>query len=138
MTTRRPRPQRSVAATQAGAYLAKAPEFLTAAQLMLDAGYLSAAAGNAVHAGTSAGDSISCVLTGTVSTGEHSDAATHLGAIGGNGRQAARTLRQLLPLKTRAEYDPLPVSPADASKAVVAAERLVALAERTIAEGSSR
>jgi hypothetical protein len=126
-----------VTATQAVAYLAKAREFLAAAQLMLDADNRSAATGNAVHAGISAGDAISCALTGTVSTGDHSDAAAHLKAIGGNGQQAARILQQLLPLKSSAEYDPFPVNPAAARKAVKAAERIVTLAERTIAESSS-
>lgn len=47
--------------------------------------------------------------------------------------RAARQLRRLLPMKTRAEYDPAPMRAADARTAVQAAERMVALAVQTIA-----
>ena len=54
----------------------------------------------------------------------------HLKTIG--DFQGARYLRQLLPLKTPAEYDPSPVSAAQARRAVEAAKRLVEHAERKL------
>jgi hypothetical protein len=100
---------RRAGATDAAAYLAKAGEFLRAAQDSLNLGNNTAAVGNAVHAGILAGDAISAVRSREVWRGEHSLAASHLEAAGDQGRQAARHLRRLLPLKTRAEYDPAPI-----------------------------
>ncbi|MGH9296544.1 MAG: HEPN domain-containing protein [Acidimicrobiales bacterium] len=116
------------------AYLAKAAEFLRAAQDSYELGNGTAATGNAVHAGIAASGALSAALAGSVSQGDHGDAPSHLDAIGGDGKIAARQLRQLLPLKTQAEYDPRPISMADARRAVGAAARLVALAERVIAK----
>jgi hypothetical protein len=59
-------------------YLQKSKEFLRAASDSLELGNCTAAAGNAIHAGISAGDAISAVLIGTVSQGEHADAVGHL------------------------------------------------------------
>ncbi len=98
-------------------------------------GNRTAATGNAVHAGISASDAVAAVLAGAVSQGEHADAAGHLEAIGGDGRVAARQLRQLLPLKRKAEYDPTPMTEAEARRAVTAAERLVMLAARVVHSG---
>jgi negative regulator of replication initiation len=50
------------------------------------------------------------------------------------GRDASNQLRRLLPLKTRAEYDPAPVSSTDAMRAVEQAEKLVALARRVLSD----
>ena len=83
-----------------------------------------------------AGDAISCALVGSVSKGEHADAPEHLKTIG--DAQGARYLRQLLPLKTPAEYDPSPVSAAQARRAVEAAKRLVEHAERKLNEALPR
>ena len=123
---------RAATRADATAYLAKAAEFLRAAQDSFELGNRIAATGNAVHAGIAASDALSAALAGSVSQGDHADAPSHLDAIGGDGKIAARQLRQLLPLKTQAEYDPRPVSVTDARRAVSAAGRLVALAERVI------
>jgi len=117
----------------ARAYLAKAKEFLRAAQDSLQLGNRTAATGNAVHAGIAASDAIVAALAGSISQGEHADAPTHLEAIGGDAKTAARQLRQLLPLKSQAEYDPEPVPLTAARRAVTAAERIVAVAERALA-----
>jgi hypothetical protein len=114
------------------AYVVKAAEFLRAAQDSLQLGNRTAATGNAVHAGIAASDAIAAALVGSVSQGDHADAPGHLDSIGGDARVAARQLRQLLPLKSLAEYDPRPMSVTEARRAVTAAERLVALAERVV------
>jgi len=75
-------------------------------------------------------DAISCALVGSVSKGEHADAPEHLKTIG--DAQGARYLRQLLPLKTPDEYDPAPVSAAQARKAVEAVRRLIEHAEEKL------
>jgi hypothetical protein len=77
-----------------------------------------------------AGDAISCALVGSVSKGEHADAPEHLKTIG--DAQGARYLRQLLPLKTPAEYDPAPLGAAQARRAVEAARRPIEHAEEKL------
>jgi hypothetical protein len=121
----------------ATAYLTKATEFLRAAQDSFELGNRTAATGNAVHAGISASDALSAALVGSVSQGDHADAPSHLDAIGGDGKIAARQLRQLLPLKTQAEYDPRPVSVTNARRALTAAGRLVVLAEQVLSKSGS-
>jgi hypothetical protein len=123
---------RAVKPADAVAYVVKAAEFLRAAQDSLQLGNRTAATGNAVHAGIAASDAIAAALVGSVSQGDHADAPGHLDSIGGDARVAARQLRQLLPLKSLAEYDPRPMSVTEARRAVTAAERLVALAERVV------
>lgn len=124
---------RSATPADAAAYLAKAAEFLRAAQDSFELGNRTAATGNAVHAGIAASDALAAALSGSVSQGgDHADAPDHLDAIGGDAKIAARQLRQLLPLKTQAEYDPRPISVTEARRAVSAASRLVSLAERVV------
>jgi hypothetical protein len=77
-----------------------------------------------------AGDAISCALVGSVSKGEHADAPDHLKMIGDT--YGARYLRQLVPLKTPVEYDPAPVSAAQARRTVEAAKRLIEHAEQKL------
>jgi hypothetical protein len=101
---------RTASPADAAAYLAKAVEFLQAAQDSLALGNRTAATGIA------ASDAITAMLAGSVSQGEHSDAGPS-DAIGGDARAASRYLRQLLPLKARAEYDPRPVAATDARRA---------------------
>jgi hypothetical protein len=119
--------------SEARAYLDKAQEFLRAAEDSLELSHHTAAVGNAVHAGIAAADAFSAVRTRTVWRGEHSRAAGHLEAAGQEGKQAARHLRRLLPMKTRAEYDPAPMRATDARTAVQAAERIVAIALQALA-----
>jgi hypothetical protein len=117
---------------EAAAFLAKAQEFLRAAQDSLELGNNTAAVGNAVHAGILAADVITSTRSRAVWRGEHAQAPAHLEAAGEDGKQAARHLRRLLPLKTRAEYDPAPMRATDATAAVRGATRMVAIARETL------
>lgn len=119
---------RAVNAAEGQAYLTKADEFLYAARESLTAGNHSAAVGNAVHAGILAADAICVVELRTVWRGEHVQAVTHLELAGDQGKQAARHLKRLIPLKARAEYDPAPLRSSDADSAVKAAERMLEIA----------
>jgi len=53
---------------------------------------------------------------------------------GASAGDARAYLRRLLPLKTRAQYDPVPVSAAAARAAVTAAERLVAISRAVLGQ----
>ena len=119
---------RAVNAAEGRAYLTKADEFLYAARESLTAWNHSAAVGNAVHAGILAADAICAVELRTVWRGEHVQAVAHLELAGDQGKQAARHLKRLIPLKTRAEYDPAPLRGSDADSAVKAAERMLEIA----------
>jgi hypothetical protein len=133
MTARRAGQTRPASSADALAYLTKAREFLRAAEDSLALNNLIAAVGNAVHAGIGAADAIAAGRGGAVWKGEHTQGAGHLERVAGtDGREAGRHLRRLLPLKTRAEYDPEPVTLPEASAAVQAAQRIVAVAERVV------
>jgi HEPN domain-containing protein len=120
---------RPVSQAQAQQFAAKAEEFLAAAEYAAVEGHNNAAAGNAVHAGISACDAILGTRTGLRSAGQdHSEVISLIAALPDIGQEAAATLRRLIPLKTKAEYDPAPVSSTDAARAVQQATRLVSLA----------
>jgi hypothetical protein len=134
MPARRQPDTRSTTPAEAKAYLTKAKEFLEAAVSSRELGNNAAAVGNAVHAGIAAADAIAGARGGSVWRGEHGRAPAHLETAGGaEGRQAARQLRRLLPLKNRAEYDPAPLSTRQAAAAVQAAERLFTIASQVVA-----
>lgn len=124
---------RGAGAVEAQGYLDKAREFLRAAGDSLELGNYTAAVGNAVHAGIAAADAISAARARTVWRGEHAQAAKHLESAGTEGKAAARHLRRLLPLKTRAEYDPAPMRVTEARAGVQAAERIVDEATAAVA-----
>jgi hypothetical protein len=97
-----------------------------------------AATGNAVHAGIAASDVIAACRGGTVWKGEHAQAGRHLESVGGSdGRRASTQLRHLVPLKNRAEYDPVPVTKSEAQRAVQAAQRIFAIADQVLASVST-
>jgi hypothetical protein len=129
---------RKASSGDARAHLAKAGEYLQAATDSLALDNRVAATGNAVHAGIAAADAIAAALVGSVWAGEHSQAPAHLEKAGADGRQAATQLRRLLPLKTKAEYDPAPIGQGEARAAVKAAERILAIAERVVAVAPQR
>jgi hypothetical protein len=115
------------------AYLSKAEEFLQAATESLQSQNRVAATSNAIHAGIAAADAIAAARAGAVWRGEHTQAAGHLEASAGvDGKQAGQQLRRLLLLKSRAEYDPDPLTQREARSAVQAAERICAIAERVV------
>lgn len=61
---------------------------------------------------------------------DHARSVALLGEAGPDGNAAARLLGRLLPLKTRAEYEPDDVPKTIATKAVRAATQIVAIAQR--------
>jgi len=132
MTPRRQAATRAANRGDAVAFLAKSREFLRAAQYSLSLEHRVAATGNAVHAGIAAADAIAATRLGSVWVGEHTQAAGHVEGAGTDGRKAAAQLRRLMPLKNRAEYDPVPVPVSEAKSAVKAAERLLAIADRVV------
>lgn len=132
---RRQAQARPASLADASAYLAKAREYLRAAADSHVLGNLIATTGNAIHAGIAAADAIAARSARSVWKGEHGQAPSYLERVAGaDGRDAARHLRRLLPLKSRAEYDPDPVSPTEAAAALQAAERITAIAERVVTD----
>lgn len=111
---------------EAQAHLAKAREFLDAAELELAADLFTAAGSSAVLAGINAKDAICLGLTGrTRKSEDHRAAVPELAAAGPAGKALESTFRRLLALKTSAQYQAAPVSRTDATKAVEWATRMV-------------
>jgi hypothetical protein len=125
----RPLRTRPVTIAQVRAYTAKAREFAEAAASDLGAGRNIAATSLAIHAGISAADAICGARLGVRAAGEDQVLAL-LGQAGPDGAEVARDLRRLLPLKTRAEYEPDDIAGSTAAKAVERAQRCVAVAQR--------
>lgn len=114
---------------EARVFLARAAEFVQAARDAAGRENWDATAGNAVHAAIAAADAISSALLGERWVGDHSGAGRHVERVGDAGQACARQLRTVLPLKNRAEYDPVPVRPAEGQRALMAAERALNLAQ---------
>lgn len=107
-------------------HLAKAREFLDAADLELHMELNTAAASSAVLAGINAKDAICLRLTGrTGKSDDHRAAVPELAAAGPAGKASESTFRRLLGLKTAAQYQAAPISRTDATKAVEWATRMV-------------
>jgi hypothetical protein len=123
-----------VSATQVRAYAAKAKEFAEAATSDLDAGRNIAATSLAIHAGINSADAVSGARLGQRAAGEdHDQVLALLRQAGPDGAEVERDLRRLLPLKTKAEYEPDDVAPSVAAKAVERAQRCAAVAARVAA-----
>jgi len=121
---------------QAGAFLAKATEFLEAANASALAGRRDAAMLDAIHASISAADAVACALAGVRSTDpDHSRAAELLEEIGPKGEVAshARQLRQLLAKKNAVEYEARPARAAEVNDSLKRAERFVKWARGVVA-----
>lgn len=128
---------RPVTAAQARSYLSKAQEYADAASDSLVAGRYVAATSLAIHAGINAGDAVTGTRVGRRAAGQDHDQALHLlGEAGTDGKMLANELARLLPLKTRAEYDPDEIPRSTAEKAVERARRCVAVAGRVLASAS--
>ena len=113
--------------------MAKAAEFLEAAELNHGLGLYSASTSNAVTAGINAKDAICLVLTGrTAKPDSHQEAGAELRAAGPIGRKAEPTFTRLLRLKPKSQYQSAPMSVADAGKAVEWATRLLDAAAEVI------
>ena len=126
-----------ISRADAKAYLAKSRSWLAASQESLAAERWDVAAGSAATAGINACDAICGALLGHRSGGGHDEAAALLATAGDDGRQAARQLAQLLRFKAPAQYDPAPLSAADARKAVDLAARLAERATAILAQTST-
>lgn len=123
----------SVTTTDIRAYAAKAEEYLEAAQHDLKDGRHNAATSAAVHAGINAADAITGALRGMRSSDtDHSRAVDLLEGSGKDGKDASKHLARLIPLKTKAEYDPGTVARSKAESAVKSASRLVEIAQRLL------
>jgi HEPN domain-containing protein len=123
----------SLTTTDVRAYAAKAEEYLEAAERDLEDRRHNAGTSAAVHAGINAADAISGALRGVRSAdADHGRAVDLLEATGKDGKEASKHLARLIPMKTKAEYDPGPVSRAKAESAVKSATRLIEIARRII------
>lgn len=111
-------------------YLAKAHQWLEAAEDAAGRSNHDATVGAAVHAAIAAADAISCMRLRSRWAGDHGGAPRHVEAAGVEGKACGNQLRLLLPLKNQAEYDPMPVSQSKAEAALKASVRAVAAAEK--------
>ena len=110
---------------EARAHLAKAREFLEAADLTNDLQLYNAAASNAVTSGINSKDAICLTLTGrTKKSDNHAEAIAELKGAGSAGRDSSATLSRLLRLKSKSQYQAASVSAADAAKSIDWATRL--------------
>lgn len=127
----RPARTRSVSAEQARSYAKKAEEFAQAAASELEAGRAIAATSLAIHAAINAADAVCGARLGKRSAGQdHDEVLAFLGEAGRDGAALEKELRRLLPLKTKAEYDPEDIPVSVARKAVERASRCVTVACR--------
>lgn len=122
---------RPVSAAQVRAYASKAQEFAEAAASDLEAGRNIAATSLAIHAGINSADAICGARLGKRAASEdHDQVLVLLRQAGPDGAEVERELRRLLPLKTKAEYEPDDIAPSIAAKAVERAQRCAAAARR--------
>ena len=118
---------------EAWLHLAKAREFLDAAETSRDLGLNNAAASNSVIASINSKDAICLALTGrTGKSDNHTQAVDELRRSGPVGAELTSTLTRLLNLKTRSQYASRSVSAADAGKAVDWASRMHTAAEGVV------
>lgn len=115
-------------------YLAKAEEFLSAASSELTEHRSIAATSLAIHATINAADAVTGARAGRRAAAQHHDGVLELlRQAGADGEALAKELARVLPLKTRAEYEPDAVPLRVASKAVERAGRCVNIARRVCA-----
>jgi len=127
---------RPVTASQVRAYASKAEEYVEAAASELQSKRYIAATSLAIHAAINAADAVCGGRVGQRAAGEdHDQVLTLLKQAGPDGTNVAKDLRRLLPLKTKAEYEPDAVAAGVATKAVERAQRCVVTA-RAVAAGS--
>lgn len=116
----------------AKSFLKKAEEYLASAEANLAAKRYTPAAGDAIHAGISAKDSIVKALTGSTTKGkDHANAAKELRQALAQRAEAAtaeKALRELLSAKADVEYGTDVVTAAKAEPLVRRARTLVDLA----------
>jgi hypothetical protein len=84
----------------------------------------------AIHAAINAADAVCGARLGKRAAGEdHDQVLSLLKQAGPDGSTVEKELRRLLPLKTKAEYEPDGIAAGVARKAVERAERCVAVAQ---------
>jgi hypothetical protein len=121
------------ALVDARAHLAKAREFLEAAELTNDLQLFNAAASSAVSSGINSKDAICLTLTGrTRKADNHAEAVTELRAAGRAGQEIAATFSCLLKLKTKSQYQSESISAGDAAKTIDWAGRMLDVAQRVV------
>lgn len=112
-------------------YARKAVEYADAAASELEADRTIAATSLAIHAAINAADAVCGARIGKRSAGQdHDQVLALLRQAGRDGAAVEKELRRLLPLKTKAEYDPEDIPAATATKAVERATRCVTVARR--------
>jgi hypothetical protein len=120
---------RSVSAAQPRSYLSKAEEYAAASSSELAAGRAIAATSLAIHAGINAADAVCGKRLGRRAAGQdHDQVVVLLREAGKDGATVEKELRRLLPLKTKAEYEPEDIPISMARKAVERAQRCVGVA----------
>jgi hypothetical protein len=125
-----------VSSAQVRSYAGKAEEYAEAAASEIEAGRYIAATSLAIHAGINAADAVCGARLGERAAGEdHEQVLALLRNAGSDGTKIEKELRRLLPLKTKAQYEPDDVAPAVATKAVERARRCVTVA-RAVAASS--
>ena len=129
---------RSVSAVQTRRYVLKAEEYLAAAFSELEAMRSVAATSLAIHAAINAADAVTGVRIGRRAAGQdHDQVLSLLRESGQVGTEVERNLGRLLPLKTKAEYEPDDIPQSEAKRAVERAGRCVAVAVRLVGEGGA-
>ena len=124
---------RPVDAGQIRAYVAKAVEYAEAAAAEVAAQSAIAATGLAIHAGINSADAVCGARLGLRSAGQdHDHVFVLLREAGKDGAAVAKELRRLLPLKTKAEYEPDDIGISMAVRAVERAHRCVTVARSVI------
>lgn len=123
---------RPVTAAETRAFLTASEEFLASAKRDLSDAWYRAAVSSAIHAGINGADAICGARLAKRSAGAHDAAARLLELAGADGKAAARHLRRLLARKTKAEYDPEPVSRSAADASLKAATAIVETARRAV------
>lgn len=121
--------------------VAKAREFLEAAEWNLDGELYNAAASNAVTSGINSKDAICLVLTGrSAKSDQHTAAVAELraalgmSAVGGDRSSTLPTaLGRLLRMKSKSQYQAADVPPTDAARAVAWARKLLDAATLVVA-----
>lgn len=120
---------------EARAHLAKAEEFLAAAELSAEFDHMDAATSSAVISGINAKDAICLALTGsTGKSDDHRRAVTELRRAGPDTTTHAANLGRLLRLKNRSQYQATTTSRSDASSAVGWARVLCEGAKEALAD----
>ena len=131
-----PKPMRTrpVSGAQVRAYADKAQEYAEAAASELASERYIAATSLAIHAAINAADTICGARVGQrAAGGDHDQVLALLKQAGPDGANVEKDLRRLLPLKTKAEYEPDDVARGVATKAVERAHRCVTIARAVAA-----